>query len=122
MTNRPESGAGPPDYDSQPFAVWVRTDGPSTLAVEVRGELDLATAPVLKQNLEPYSGRPKRIVYQLSDLAFIDATGLSALLTAVDGHDPTTITVRDPSPMVRRLLELVGLDLMIENANDGTKP
>ncbi|HVR32759.1 MAG TPA: STAS domain-containing protein [Acidimicrobiia bacterium] len=106
--------------DFPPLAVSVRSDGPSALLVEVRGELDLATAPILKQQLESYndpsrnSGHPPSIVYLLPELKFMDSTGLHSLLTAVDGHGPETITVREPSTHVRRLLELVGLDSMIE--------
>ncbi|HSJ34597.1 MAG TPA: STAS domain-containing protein [Acidimicrobiia bacterium] len=88
--------------------------------IEVRGELDLATGPMLKQHLESYSDRSgngshrRTLVYLLPELEFIDATGLNYLLTAVDGHSCETITIREPSARVRRLLELVGLDSMIE--------
>lgn len=128
MTNKepeqPESRAGPPGYDFRPFDVSVRTDGAAHLVIEVEGELDLATGPILRQHLKPYQAVPERqdslhrIVYHLSDLRFMDATGLQALLTAVDGHGPHTITFREPSPQVRRLLELVGLDWMIDDRNE----
>ncbi|HUG07352.1 MAG TPA: STAS domain-containing protein [Acidimicrobiia bacterium] len=97
------------------------SEDPSALLIEVRGELDLFTGPMLKQHLEPYNsdpsgnnGHPRRIVYRLPELDFMDASGLRALLGAVDGHGPETITVREPSPSVSRLLELVGLVSMIE--------
>ena len=112
--------AGPSDYQFPPFAVSVQSDGPSVLVIEVRGELDLFTGPMLKQQLEMYNdpsgsnGHSRRIVYLLPELEFIDASGLHALLGAVDGHGPETITVRAPSSSVCRLLELVGLDSMIE--------
>lgn len=115
-----EPRAGPSGYDTALLDVSVRSDGPSSWVVEVRGELDLFTGPLLKQHLQPYNdpswtnGHPRRIVYLLSDLEFMDASGLNALLGAVDGYGPGTITIREPSPMVRRLLELVDLDPMIE--------
>lgn len=121
----PESRAGPSDYLLPPFAVSVRSNGASTLVVDVRGELDLATVPMLQQHLRPFNGspngngHPRKIIYQLSDLRFMDATGLTALLTAIDGHGPPTITVREPSPPVRRVLELVGLGSMIEDPAHG---
>ena len=91
--------------------------------IDVRGELDLFTGPLLKRHLDPYndpSGNhgPQSIVYRLSDLEFMDVSGLNALLTAVDGNGPETITVREPSSLVRRLLELVELDSMIEERAD----
>lgn len=112
--------AGPSGYDFRLLDVSVRSEDPSALVIEVRGELDLATAPILKQHLEPYSGpsgnngNRRSIVYLLSDLAFMDLTGLNALLGAVDGNRPDTITIQEPSRQVRRLLELVGMDAMIE--------
>ena len=114
-----ESRAIPSGYDPPPFDVSV-SEGPSAWVIEVRGELDLATGPMLKQHLERYNdpsgnnGHPRRVIYLLPELKFMDASGLRALLTAVDGHGPETITIREPSLFVRRILELVGLDAMIE--------
>lgn len=121
--DRTESRAGPLGYRSPLLDVSVQRDGASMLSVEVRGELDLATAPVLRNHLAPYSdlpksnGHPQRVVYHLSDLSFMDATGLEALLGAIDGHSPSTITFREPSRQVRRVLELVGLESMIEDGS-----
>ena len=117
-----DSRAARPAYGLPPFTVSVRTNGPSSLLVEVRGELDIATAPILKKHLEPYNlpsgnnGRPPSIVYLLPQLDFMDSSGLQTLLTAVDGISLETITVREPSAPVRRLLELVGLGSVIEDA------
>lgn len=129
MTNRTfESAAGPPGYDFPPLDVSARSDGASALIVAVSGELDLATAPILRRHLESYNGLPKsnghprRIIYHLSELRFMDATGLTALLTAIDGHGRHTITVREPSPLVRRVLDLVGLASIIENADQESHP
>lgn len=110
-------------YDFPLLDVSVRSDGASAWMVELSGELDLATGELLRGHLDSYNalgghgGRPQKIVYLLSGLEFIDASGLHALLEAVDGHGPSTITIRDPSPQVRRLLEIVGLDSMIETPN-----
>ncbi|HEU4320162.1 MAG TPA: STAS domain-containing protein [Acidimicrobiia bacterium] len=116
-----EPRAGPFGHDLPPLDVAVSSEDPSAWVVTVRGELDLATGPMLKQHLEPYrdpsgsNGHRRRVIYLLPDLEFIDASGLRALLAAVDGHDPATITIREPSSLVRRVLELVGLDAMIED-------
>lgn len=122
MMNTNRFGAGPPG-DIPLLDVSVQSDGASTLFVEVRGELDLATGAILKRHLEPYGDRsthdgvPRRVIYRLSDLHFMDATGLNALLTAVDGHGPSTIIVREPSAPVRRVLQLVGMESIIEGAD-----
>lgn len=103
-----------------PFDVSVRSDTSSALVIEVRGELDLFTGPMLEQQLETYNdpygnnGHPRKVVYVLPELSFIDARGLQHLLTAAHRNGSETITVREPSFSVRRLLELVGLDAMVE--------
>lgn len=114
-----ESGGGAFGYDPPPLDVAVGTEDPSAWVIAVRGELDMFTGPILKQHLEAYKspggdGHPRRIVYVLPEVGFLDARGLHSLLTAVDGHGAETISIREPSPVVRRLLELVGMDSMIE--------
>lgn len=120
----PETHSGfrtrPPAHRPTPLDVSLRSEGASTWVVEVRGELDLATGPILKQYLEPYRAmngndhHRRRIVFLLSEVTFMDASGLGALLGAAESHDPHTISIREPSPRARRLLELVGLDTIIE--------
>jgi anti-anti-sigma factor len=115
-----ESRAGPSGYDLPPLVVAVSSEEPSTWVIDVRGELDLFTSSIVKQHLDLYKAKsgndwlPRRLVFSLPELAFIDASGLRALLTAVDGHSAETITIREPSLVVRRLLELVDLGSMIE--------
>lgn len=114
--NPPPFGVGDPTA----FGVAVTSEDPSAWMVEVRGELDIATGPILKQALESYNapsgsnGHRPKLVYLLSELEFMDARGLHYLLTALDGLAPETITIREPSPFVSRVLGLVGLDSMIE--------
>ena len=115
---------GPFGYDAPLLDVSVRTADPSALVIEVQGELDLCTGPTLKRRLEPYNapsgnnGHPRKVTYLLPELGFMDASGLRALLTAIDGHGSETITIREPSASVCRLLELVGLASMIEERAD----
>ncbi len=114
------SRARPSGYAFPPLEVSVDSDGSAAWIVEVRGELDLATGTLLKGHLEAYNAmraedvRPESIIYVLTELTFMDACGLHALLDALDGHGPDTITIREPSPRVRKLLELVDLAGMIE--------
>src|SRR4051812_39236317 len=61
-----------------------RPDG-GTRLIEVRGELDLATAPTLGQRIR----RPlfwegvERVIVDLSEVVFIDSSGATALLLSV---------------------------------------
>lgn len=76
--------------------------------VRVRGEIDMATAPVLRRTLdECISSRPACVLVDMADVTFIDATGLRMLneydlgMRAGGGE----LLVRRPSWQVRRVLK-----------------
>jgi anti-sigma B factor antagonist len=86
---------------------------PGVAVVAVRGEIDVATSPemrhVLEELLEP---RPGLLIVDLSDVSFIDSTGLGALVEAVTaaragGGDLQLVVTQ---PHIMKLLELTGLD------------
>ncbi len=89
------------------------TDRDGDLAVlAVQGELDAYTAPGLEEHVAALlADNVKQLVLDLSATAFLDSSGLRALLTvhrrveAVGG----TLTLRDSSEPVMRLLEITGL-------------
>ena len=118
--NMSESRAGPSGHVVPILEVSVRSDDPLVRVIEVQGELDIATGPTLRERVASYSdpsssgGHPSLMVYLLSELEFMDCRGFHYLLTAVDGYGPETIAIREPSRAVQRLLELVGMNSMIE--------
>jgi anti-sigma B factor antagonist len=81
-------------------------------AVRVVGELDLATAPQLEANIEQLCGAgAEEIEIDLAGLAFIDSTGLRALLIAQElckEHGCEFFLLPGPD-QVQRLFELTGL-------------
>ena len=98
------------------FVVDTRRSG-STEVVEVRGEVDIATAPLLRAVLDTVVGRrPTRVEVDLSGTTFMDAhalTTLSAVRRRLASRH-ATLAVRDPSPVVVRLLELSGTEHAFE--------
>ena len=80
--------------------------------VRLLGELDMATASLLRDALaRVVSAGPSLVTVDLSDLAFIDSTGLSVLITGLKdvrqaGGD---MALRSPSPATRKVLEITGL-------------
>jgi anti-anti-sigma factor len=98
MSAEPDAGAfRPPRFD-----VAVEDDG-SAVLLRLSGELDLVSEPMFQSALARADGRPIRI--DLAELAFMDSTGLRALLSAA--REIPDLELRGPlQPAVRRLLEL----------------
>ncbi len=84
------------------------TAGDSATIVAVAGEIDLVTAPQLREILGEQRGR---VVVDLADVAYLDSSGLAALSEGYRDllRDGGTLVVRAPQPHVRRVLELTGL-------------
>ena len=98
MSVEPEGGAfRPPRFD---IAVE-EADG--VLVLRLSGELVLVSEPLLAAALARADGRPVRI--DLAELAFMDSTGLRALLSASRELSDLQLTGPLQAP-VRRLLEL----------------
>ena len=86
-------------------------DGPDESVVSVNGELDLVTGPDLLAALDRVPAE-RQLVVDMSEVTFLDSTGLSALLIGNKrrvrrGADP--MVVRRPSWSVVKLFELTGL-------------
>jgi anti-sigma B factor antagonist len=108
-----------PDRDAgaSPFgAVVVHADGETV--VEVSGELDMATAPVLARRLADLPDGTGRVTLDVSRLEFCDSSGMSVFVdcqrrVAARGG---SVVLRRPSDNMRRLLSLTGLDALLETS------
>jgi stage II sporulation protein AA (anti-sigma F factor antagonist) len=82
---------------------------PSCTRLTVRGELDLATAPALAEAVaERRAAGVHRLLIDLSELEFIDSTGLRLLLD-VSRLAGLELRIVPGAPVVQRALELSGL-------------
>lgn len=91
--------------------------GESCDAVVVRGELDVATAPLLEAVLDAViSLRPRRLEVDLAGVTFLDAQALGTLNSARRRQTArhATLVLRRPSAIVRRVLALAGLDRLFD--------
>jgi anti-anti-sigma factor len=105
-----------------PFGTRVEVhDGVAVMALS--GELDMATVPILRENLAPFEGNGvSTIVLELQDLAFIDSSGLLAFVEArrramSNGH---RLVMSGASPAAQRLFDLTGTQFLLhEQIPDG---
>lgn len=84
--------------------------------VAAAGELDVHTAPALQSELDPRSQQPNAaLVVDLSDVGFIDSTGLGVLVTTLKHvrESGGSLDVVVTSPRVLKVLALTGLDVVI---------
>jgi len=86
--------------------------------VGVRGDLDLFTAPLLEGELASLERGSDPIVVDLSDLSFMDASGLRPLAGARNraGARGRQFTIVGCRPAVRKVFELTGLTGMLGEA------
>jgi anti-anti-sigma factor len=85
------------------------------VVVRVRGEIDRHARDTLWAAIEAAGRRRRRLVVDLSGTTFIDGCGLGVIRRACDemGGARGAVVVRAPSPGVRRLLTIVGLDDLV---------
>lgn len=93
------------------FRVEVR-HASDRVVLALRGELDLASAPALQAEIEEAAGGgAPRIVLDLTDLEFIDSTGLRIMLAAHENarERGQELVLTQASEQVQRLLRITGV-------------
>jgi anti-sigma B factor antagonist len=89
----------------------VRSINAETVDVGLVGELDLASADELTARLEALAENHQDIVLDLSDLAFVDSTGLEVfvIIHKLLQHRGGALTLRHPRLTVAKVIDLSGL-------------
>jgi anti-anti-sigma factor len=87
------------------FAVDVDGD-----VIRLSGDLDAQTSSRLDEAIEAQLARgQEQVVLDLSDLAFVDSSGLRSLVLARGPEGTRRVVLRSPSASVVRLLDITGL-------------
>jgi anti-sigma B factor antagonist len=98
-----------------PFAAALEV-APGQVTVRLTGELDLATRPEFDEALDEAvaTGAPQ-ITVDMRELAFIDSTGISTLLRAVDAgrHNGHVVQFLRKDGPVARTLKIAGVSGML---------
>lgn len=102
-------------------SVSTRTTDDGIAVVEVAGEVDVYTAPTLRQHLrDATAGGAQRIVVDMTEVKFLDSTGLGVLVGAmgrireVDGNLRLVVS----SDHILKVLRITGLDGLIPVDDD----
>jgi anti-sigma B factor antagonist len=88
------------------------TEGSDAVVVAVSGELDVASAPALRQELYRVIDQDApKVVVDLAEMEFIDSTGLGVLVGALKRvkERSGTLGLRALSPSARRVFDITGL-------------
>lgn len=104
-----------------PLTVVSAPDAEGDIVVVASGEVDLATAHGLQEVLRRAAGERQAgagVVLDCSAVRYLDSTGLRVLvdMRALLGAG---FVLRAPSPAVRRLLRLTGLEAVLMPAGGG---
>lgn len=90
------------------LVIATRVDATGAHVVTVSGELDIATAAELEASIAQITAAyPDRLVFDLSELRFMDSAGIAVLIAAA--AKANTVRLRNPSPIIRRVVEISGL-------------
>jgi anti-sigma B factor antagonist len=86
---------------------------PGCFTATISGELDIHSVDALGARIEDLLARPAtRIDFELSDLEFMDSSGLALLLRVTNQFGPAH--VRGAKPLIRRVIEVSGLDGVLQ--------
>jgi len=96
---------GPAGNGALTVRTWTEEGIP---VIGIAGELDLSNTEQVRPAVEgAIAGRVERLVFDLRELDFLDSSGIALLAAAT--RQARTVELRNPGPVVRRLVELTGL-------------
>jgi anti-sigma B factor antagonist len=111
------------DSDAEGLLSYEVTGQGDGTVIHLRGELDLASAATLAASLRPFERGHRAVVVDLSGLLFCDSSGLTALIRFRNeaAEYGTHVSLRHPTPAVRRLFELTSTDRLL-SVDEDTAP
>jgi anti-sigma B factor antagonist len=97
---------------------------PGVVGLRLDGELDLATAPLLKEALVDL-GSKREVHLDLALLTFLDSSGVHAIVALAQSLDGNrSVVLVNPSTAIMRCLEITGIDKhpAVEIRQEDAKP
>jgi anti-anti-sigma factor len=98
-----------------PLSVETIIETPDVPVVVLAGELDSSNVGILEQRVAQLTATPPaRIAFDLAGLRFMDSAGIAVLISTAAAVP--VVEVRNPSAIVRRVLEASGLSKLLRIA------
>jgi len=94
-----------------------------SIQLHIRGELDLAAAQTFRQALEAVVHREdKALILNLSQLTYIDSTGIGMVVSALKIRDElkAPLRVQHIPSTIRKLFDLTGISAFLNEGIEGT--
>jgi anti-sigma B factor antagonist len=89
-------------------AAEVDTGPDGAPVIRLRGEIDMSNVDALRVVIDPViEAAPARVNFDLAGLEFMDSSGIALLLRVA--AKAGSVRVREPTAVVRRLIEATGL-------------
>jgi len=107
------------------LSIDTRAIGERAVLLTLHGEVDYASAQELRSAITTaLSGRIDRLVISLADVTFLDSTGIGTLVVAqrICEGVRVALQIRDTSPFIARLFEVVGVADMLGVAGPADAP
>lgn len=94
------------------FHVSVQPANGEATVVTVQGEVDVYTAPKLREEIQRlFDGGAKHVAVDLAGVAYMDSSGLGVLIGALKRAREAggNLVVAAPTPRIARILDVTGL-------------
>jgi anti-anti-sigma factor len=98
------------ELEAEPTTVQIemRLDPTGAQVIVLAGELDSSNAATLQKRVASIPPQPaQRLIFDLTGLRFMDSAGIAVLIAAT--AKASSVSLRNPSPIIRRVLEATGL-------------
>ncbi|EXG79128.1 STAS domain-containing protein [Cryptosporangium arvum] len=90
-----------------------------------QGDLDMETSPsLIRAAQREFAGGARRVVVDLSQITFVDSSGIGALVTLwrTIGESPGAFAISAPSRAAQSVLATTGIDGLIERVDSLAAP
>jgi anti-anti-sigma factor len=78
--------------------------------LRLSGEFDMSSVETFRLAVETSADPDREVVLDLTELTFLDSSGIRAILTMAQEIGTNGVVMRNPQPNVRRVIELIGIE------------